>query len=40
MRLSLKKLAMLPDETIVLPGHDRLTTIADERMRVFALYAR
>jgi glyoxylase-like metal-dependent hydrolase (beta-lactamase superfamily II) len=40
MRLSLKKLAMLPDETIVLPGHDRLTTIGEERMRVFALYAR
>lgn len=39
MRASLKKLAMLPDETIVLPGHNDLTTIGAERRRVFAAYA-
>ncbi|MCL1798602.1 MAG: MBL fold metallo-hydrolase [Eggerthellaceae bacterium] len=39
MRRSLKKLAALPDDTIVLPGHDRLTTIAAERDRVFRRYA-
>lgn len=39
MRVSLKKLAMLPDETIVLPGHNDLTTIGAERRRVFAAYA-
>ena len=31
MRQSLIKLASLPDETIVLPGHNSLTTIAQER---------
>lgn len=39
MRRSLKRLAVLPDETIVLPGHNGLTTIGDERRRVFAFYA-
>lgn len=39
MRASLKKLATLPDNTIVLPGHSLLTTIAAERPRVFARYA-
>lgn len=38
MRASLKKLAMLPDDTAVLPGHNSLTTIGAERRRVFALY--
>ena len=40
MRTSLKRLAALPDETVVLPGHDSLTCIANERQRVFAQYAR
>lgn len=40
MRHSLKRLAYLPDETVVLPGHNDLTTIGAERTRVFALYAR
>lgn len=39
MRHSLKKLATLPDETVVLPGHNSLTTIGAERERVFAYYA-
>lgn len=39
MRRSLKKLAALPDNAIVLPGHNGLTTIAAERQRVFAYYA-
>ena len=39
MRHSLKKLATLPDNTIVLPGHNDLTTIAAERERTFAYYA-
>lgn len=38
MRASLKKLAALPDDTAVLPGHNSLTTIGAERRRVFALY--
>ena len=40
MRHSLKKLATLPDSTIVLPGHNSLTTIAAERERTFASFAR
>lgn len=36
---SLKRLATLPDETIVLPGHGNTTTIGAERQRVFAYYA-
>lgn len=39
MRRSLKRLAALPDETIVLPGHNDLTKIGNERRRVFAFYA-
>ncbi|WP_139650895.1 MBL fold metallo-hydrolase [Raoultibacter phocaeensis] len=39
MRASLKRLAVLPDQTIVLPGHNDLTTIGAERRRVFAQYA-
>lgn len=39
MRRSLKKLAALPDDSAVLPGHDALTTIGAERRRVFAAYA-
>lgn len=40
MKHSLKKLATLPDSTIVLPGHNEITTIAAERERTFALYAQ
>lgn len=40
MRGSLKKLAMLPDETAVFPGHGSFTTIGAERKRVFAHYAQ
>lgn len=36
MRASLKKLAQLPDETLVLPGHNNLTTIAAERRTTLA----
>lgn len=39
MRKSLKRLAALPDETIVLPGHEALTKIGNERGRVFAFFA-
>lgn len=39
MRRSLKRLAVLPDETMVLPGHFGATTIGAERRRVFAAYA-
>mgnify|MGYP004453507129 CR=1 FL=1 len=39
MRESLKHLAVLPDKTIVLPGHASQTTIGAERRRVFARYA-
>lgn len=39
MRASLKRLAALPDEAVVLPGHGSPTTIGDERQRVFAFYA-
>ncbi len=38
MRASLKRLSQLPDDTLVLPGHNSLTTIADEQRRVFAYY--
>lgn len=38
MRASLKKLAALPDDTVVLPGHNDLTTIGAERLRVFARF--
>lgn len=40
MRGSLKKLAMLPDETAVFPGHGDFTTIGAERRPVFAYYAQ
>lgn len=40
MRSSLVRLAVLPDETVVLPGHGASTTIGAERQRVFARYAR
>ena len=39
MRRSLKRLAVLPDETVVLPGHNSTTKIGNERKRVFAYYA-
>ena len=35
MRESLKKLAKLPDETLVLPGHNDFTTIGAERATTF-----
>ncbi len=40
MRESIQKLSKLPDDTVVLPGHDNLTTIGDERSRVFARFGR
>ncbi len=39
MAVSLKRLIQLPEETIVLPGHQSLTTIANER-RTFAILLR
>ena len=36
MAASIKRLAFLPDETVVLPGHNEQTTIGAERRRVFA----
>ena len=38
MTASIKKLAMLPDDTAVLPGHNQLTTIGNERRRTFARF--
>lgn len=38
MTASIKRLAMLPDDTAVLPGHGALTTIGAERQRVFARF--
>lgn len=38
MRASLKRLSQLPDDTLVLPGHNSLTTIGDEQRRVFAYF--
>ena len=38
MCVSLKRLAALPNDTIVLPGHNALTTIKSERRRVFARF--
>ena len=40
MAQSLKKLATLPDETIVMPGHDQMTSIAAERERTIEFYSR
>lgn len=37
MRRSLKRLAQLPDNTIVLPGHNSFTTIGAERNRALAM---
>lgn len=38
MQASLRRLSKLPNETIVLPGHNMLTTIAAEQSRVFKYY--
>lgn len=38
IRASLRRLSQLPDDTLVLPGHNSLTTIADEQRRVFAYF--
>lgn len=38
MAASIKKLAALPDDTAVLPGHNGLTTIGAERQRVFTMF--
>lgn len=38
MRASIKRLAALPDDTAVLPGHNELTTIKAERQIVFAAF--
>ena len=38
MRASLKKLGKLPDQTIVFPGHEGLTTIGTERRRVIEAF--
>lgn len=38
MAASIKKLAALPDDTAVLPGHNNLTTIGAERRRVFTRF--
>ena len=38
MRASLRRLSQLPNDTLVLPGHNSLTTIADEQRRVFAYF--
>lgn len=38
MAASIKKLAALPDDTVVLPGHNQPTTIGAERRRVFARF--
>lgn len=38
MAASIKKLAFLPDDTAVLPGHNDLTTIGAERRRTFARF--
>lgn len=38
MRASIKRLAKLPDDVAVLPGHNSLTTIGAERLRTFAIF--
>lgn len=38
MTASVKKLAKLPDDVVVLPGHNDLTTIGAERRRTFARF--
>lgn len=40
MAASIKRLAKLPDETLVLPGHNNLTSIGAERARTFAYWVR
>ena len=40
MRASMTRLAMLPDEAIVLPGHNEQTTIGAERRRTIARWGR
>lgn len=39
MRASVKRLAQLPDDVAVLPGHNSLTTIGAERKRTFTRFA-
>ena len=39
MARSMRKLAKLPDETIVLPGHDQITSIGAERVRTIEFYS-
>ena len=38
MRSSIKRLAKLPDDVAVLPGHNDLTTIGAERLRTFTRF--
>ena len=38
MAASMKKLAQLPDDTVVLPGHRSITSIANERRATFARF--
>lgn len=40
MAASLKYLGTLPDETLVLSGHNSLTTIGDERWRIIDFYPK
>ncbi len=40
MAASLRRLGELPDETIVFPGHNSLTTIGMERWRIIDFYPR
>lgn len=39
MRASVKRLAQLPDDVAVLPGHNSLTTVGAERKRTFTRFA-
>ena len=38
MRASLRRLSQLPDDTVVLPGHNSPTSIGEEQRRVFAYF--
>lgn len=40
MAVSLEKLKALPDETIVLPGHNEMTSIGAERVRTLEFYSQ
>ena len=40
MRASLRRLAELPDEVVVLPGHNNLTTMKAEKRTTIPFYAR